>query len=193
MRYKLETRMQDEGWNSANINWGYDYLDQAIDWAMEQDGFYWGMIRIIDTTNNQVMAEFPAVSSKQKKRPNLPSDKVNYTKKGDSMVRKEFIYAMLGVPIVQVELDDGQYVEIANRVKRVIEAYSKKNIPAEMLSVLEEEGVLAHVKYAIGRIRAKYNTMPGLGDQITLDGRELAAEGLESIRWWYDMLKAYCL
>ena len=189
MRYKLESRLQDEGWQDTQQ--GYDFLDQAIDWAMQKDGVHWGMIRVIDTVKNEVVAEFPAVSAKEKQRPNLPRDKVDYSKKGDGMVRKEYIFAMLGAPIVRLEIDDGQYNEIADRVKRVVDVYRKRNVPEDILSILEEEGLLAHVKYAIGRIRAKYTHLPGADANLAMDGKDLVAEANAGIRWWYDMLESY--
>ena len=192
MRYRIESRLQDEGWKYEGQE--FDYFNQAVEWARNEDGFFWGMIRIIDMCHGQVMAEFPAASAKEKRLivldPVLLNDKPDYVKKGDSMVRKEFIFAMLGAPVVSLEITDEQYTEISNRIKKVMDVYKAK-VPEEMLLILEEEGVLAHVKYAVGRIRAKYTVMPGQDNHLALDGRDLAAEGLEGIRWWYEMLESY--
>ncbi|MCK9458373.1 MAG: hypothetical protein M0R80_01870 [Proteobacteria bacterium] len=194
MRYRIESRLQDEGWKYDGQE--FDYLNQAVQFCKNEDGFFWGMMRVIDMVEKTVVVEFPAVSAKEKQAmqitTNMPKNeqKLDYTKKGDSMVRKEFVFAMLGAPIVSLEITDEQYTEIANRIKRVMDVYKSK-MPEEMLSILEEEGVLAHVKYAIGRIRAKYTVMPGQDNHLALDGRDLAAEGLESIRWWYEMLESY--
>lgn len=191
MRYKLQSRLQDEGWKETQIE--HDTLDRALDEAIKLDGFFWGMIRVVDKNTNTVIIELPGVSPKDKEkyRQSVPVEKVNYPK-GEGMVRKEFIFTMLGAPILSLEIEDPQYAEICNRVKRVLEAYKKRyqlTFPQEMWDFLEEEGVLAHVSYVIARIRAKYERMPGIAADWTMDGREMTVESWEHIKWWHDLVR----
>jgi hypothetical protein len=185
MRYYAESRLQDEGWQ--NVHAEFDTIGKAIDWAIREEPIHWGMLRIIDKHGGGVIAEFPAVSPKEKEkmRVSLPTDKVNYPKGDTKMARKEFVYSMLGSPILKLEIDDSQYEEIAARVKRVLDNYKKMGVPQEFLDCMEEEGLLAHVKYAVGRCRAKYEPVT---DKI-MDGKELVGEAFVHIQWWYAMLE----
>jgi len=108
------------------------------------------------------------------------------------MVRKEFVYTMLGHPVIKIEIDDAQFVEVCNRVKRVLAAYKGSLVVSdEIMNFLEEEGVLAHTKYIVARIRAKYERVPNMKtpEDMTLDGRELASEAYDHIKWWHALVE----
>lgn len=117
------------------------------------------------------------------------------------MVNKECIFALLGHPVVELEITDTQYDAIVSRVQRIVAPLRKKNsfTISETWDSMEEEGVLAYCKYVIGRIRAKYERMvekPELINSqnvkqlwLTMDGHDLAAEGWDHIKLWYVMLE----
>lgn len=56
--YKLQSRLQDEGWEDVNMSYGD--LGHAINAARKLDGFFFGMVRVVETKTGKVIAEFPS-------------------------------------------------------------------------------------------------------------------------------------
>lgn len=67
-RYQLENRYQDDQWEK--INEGYDNLDDAtkIAYAKTGDAIAYGMVRVVDTKTNRVVAEYGAGQANWDKR-----------------------------------------------------------------------------------------------------------------------------
>ena len=62
--------------------------------------------------------------------------------------------------------------------------------PLHEQSILD--GVLAHAKYVLGRIRCKYSGVPGPNDkEIVLDGNQLVYEAIKDIFLWKSTLSSH--
>ena len=95
---------------------------------------------------------------------------------------KEFVLLMLGAPVVKVELSSQQLEAIHDYVTMVVGKYE---VPEAKKEVFIINGILAHSKYVLGRIRSKYQTVPGPNDtQVALDGQQLVYEGVSDITEW---------
>jgi hypothetical protein len=113
------------------------------------------------------------------------------------MANKEVVFALLGHPVVEIEITDTQYNAIVVRVQGILAACGLTPTNSRY-TWYEEEGVLAHCKYLIGRIRAKYERMVERPEVVnsqnvkqlwhTMDGHDLVVEGWDHIKLWYKML-----
>jgi hypothetical protein len=65
--YKLQSRLQDEGWEDVPDTVFCD-LNQACHVARKLDGFFYGMVRVVDMNTGNVMREFPAASAAEKEK-----------------------------------------------------------------------------------------------------------------------------
>jgi len=75
---------------------------------------------------------------------------------------------------------------IPYRVQAVIVHYMQKMKDWDEVTQSMQEGALAHAKIILGRIRSKYQSPPGPGGGMQLDGQQLLQEGLEEYKNWKD-------
>jgi hypothetical protein len=68
MKYYLQSRLQDERWEYLeDLGQRFNSSESAIDAARKLDGFFYGMVRVLDDRGN-VIVEFPAISSAEKEK-----------------------------------------------------------------------------------------------------------------------------
>ena len=101
---------------------------------------------------------------------------------------KNFILTMLGAPVLSIELNEKMIDTVIEHVKDIIKVYQSE-LEVNKHKLLVEEGSLAYCKYILGRIRSKYNTIPGLEGNLVLDGNELISEALSEMTTWQDKVK----
>lgn len=77
---------------------------------------------------------------------------------------------------------------IPYRVQAVIVHYIQKMRDWDEVTQAMQEGALAHAKIILGRIRSKYQSPPGPGGGMQLDGQQLLQEGLEEYKQWKEDL-----
>jgi len=99
---------------------------------------------------------------------------------------KDFIIAMLGAPIVKIELDDQLLELVVNRTTELMDGSAKvqKWSPA-VKQMVAEDGALAQAKLILGRVRGKYKGPLGSG-MIVMDGKELLNEGERQYFNWQE-------
>lgn len=74
------------------------------------------------------------------------------------------------------------------RSQAVIVHYMQKMKDWDEVTQAMQEGALAHAKMMLGRIRSKYQSPPGPGGGMQLDGQQLLQEGLEEYKQWKEDL-----
>lgn len=74
------------------------------------------------------------------------------------------------------------------RVQAVIVHYMQKMKDWDQVEQSMQEGALAHAKIILGRIRSKYQSPPGPGGGMQMDGQQLLQEGLEEYKQWKEDL-----
>jgi hypothetical protein len=74
------------------------------------------------------------------------------------------------------------------RPQAVIVHYMQKMKDWEEVTQAMQEGALAHAKIILGRIRGKFQSPPGPGGGLQLDGQQLLQEGMEEYKQWKEDL-----
>lgn len=77
---------------------------------------------------------------------------------------------------------------IPYRAQAVIVHYMQKMKDWDEVTQAMQEGALAHAKIILGRIRSKYQSPPGPGGGMQLDGQQLLQEGIEEYKTWKEEL-----
>lgn len=77
---------------------------------------------------------------------------------------------------------------IPYRVQAVIVHYMQRLKDWDEVTQAMQEGALAHAKIILGRVRSKYQSPPGPGGGMQLDGQQLLQEGLEEYKQWKEDL-----
>lgn len=100
---------------------------------------------------------------------------------------RKFIRIMLGDPVVKIELTDDQLdAAIKNAFDYVLHACGDEleGKDCHHIAILTREGALIFAKEILGRIRAKYETVPGTKGECKLDGKVLLAEATKALPLW---------
>jgi len=74
------------------------------------------------------------------------------------------------------------------RVQKVIVHYMQKQKDWAEVTQAIQEGALTYLKEILGRIRSKYQSVPGAGGSVALDGQQLLQEAREDRQKWFDDL-----
>jgi hypothetical protein len=74
------------------------------------------------------------------------------------------------------------------RVQRVIVHYLQKRKDWNEVTEAMQDGALAYAKIMVGRIRSRFQNIPGPGGGGGLDGREILQEGMEDLKTWRENL-----
>lgn len=77
---------------------------------------------------------------------------------------------------------------IPYRVQGVIVHYMQKLKDWDEVTLAMQELSLALAKIILGRIRSKYQSPPGPGGGMQLDGQQLLQEGLEEYKTWKEQI-----
>ena len=101
----------------------------------------------------------------------------------------EFAEYMLGAPVLKLEINQAQLAAIYEYVVAVL-ATSNVALTDAQKQLVTMDGMLAYCKYVVGRIRSKYQNVPGytahpVNEGIyPCDGPELVTEALDEIASW---------
>ena len=118
---------------------------------------------------------------------------------------KNYVLAMLGAPVVQVEIDNDQLALCEECAKEFLDQHIRRVNAEEDPQTYEmalQEGALIYAKMMLGRIRSKYINTPGpnccsgysgvdSGVGCLLDGGVLLAEAREEIDTWKENVTSY--
>jgi hypothetical protein len=74
------------------------------------------------------------------------------------------------------------------RVQKVIVHYMQKHKDWAEVTQAMQEGALTYAKEILGRIRSKYQSVPGAGGSIAMDGSTLIQEAREDRQKWFEDL-----
>jgi len=74
------------------------------------------------------------------------------------------------------------------RVQKVMVHYLQKNKDWGDVTQAMQEGALTYAKEILGRIRSKYQSVPGAGGSVALDGATLLQEAREDRQKWFEDL-----
>lgn len=74
------------------------------------------------------------------------------------------------------------------RNQKVIVHYMQKNKDWAEVTQAMQEGALTYAKEILGRIRSKYQSVPGVGGGVTMDGSQLLQEAREDRQKWFEDL-----
>lgn len=74
------------------------------------------------------------------------------------------------------------------RVQKVMVHYLQKNKDWAEVTQAMQEGALTYAKEILGRIRSKYQSVPGAGGSVALDGSTLIQEAREDRQKWFEDL-----
>jgi hypothetical protein len=74
------------------------------------------------------------------------------------------------------------------RVQKVMVHYLQKNKDWSEVTQAMQEGALTYAKEILGRIRSKYQSVPGAGGSVALDGSTLIQEAREDRQKWFEDL-----
>lgn len=106
---------------------------------------------------------------------------------------KDYVLMMLGAPVIKIELDKTQLdmcvSTVIEEISQIIEERAFVGYSSKIFSLLQD-GTLAMAMIMLGRIRSKYESVPGPGDApIRLDGKTLVAEGTAQLANYKDGLE----
>ena len=109
---------------------------------------------------------------------------------------RDFVLMMLGAPVNTIELNEEQVETCINYGIQALESSIGEKLSEDF--ELDDEGKnllqissLAFAKIALGRIRSKFDSVPGSGSGLKLDGKALLREGLEENRYFREKLVEY--
>jgi hypothetical protein len=74
------------------------------------------------------------------------------------------------------------------RVQKVIIHYMQKQKDWAEVTQAIQEGALTYIKEILGRIRSKYQSVPGAGGSVAMDGQQLLQEAREDRQKWFEDL-----
>lgn len=74
------------------------------------------------------------------------------------------------------------------RIQKVIVHYMQKQKDWAEVTQAIQEGALTYLKEILGRIRSKYQSVPGAGGSVSLDGQQLLQEAREDRQKWFEDL-----
>lgn len=74
------------------------------------------------------------------------------------------------------------------RVQKVMVHYLQKNKDWGEVTQAMQEGALTYAKEILGRIRSKYQNVPGAGGSVSMDGSTLLQEAREDRQKWFEDL-----
>lgn len=74
------------------------------------------------------------------------------------------------------------------RVQKVIVHYMQKQKDWAEVTQAIQEGALTYLKEILGRIRSKYQSVPGAGGGVVMDGQQLLQEAREDRQKWFQDL-----
>ena len=74
------------------------------------------------------------------------------------------------------------------RVQKVIVHYMQKQKDWAEVTQAIQEGALTYIKEILGRIRSKYQSVPGAGGSVAMDGQQLLQEAREDRQKWFEDL-----
>jgi hypothetical protein len=74
------------------------------------------------------------------------------------------------------------------RNQKVIVHYMQKNKDWAEVTQAMQEGALTYAKEILGRIRSKYQSVPGVGGGVVMDGQQLLQEAREDRQKWFEDL-----
>lgn len=74
------------------------------------------------------------------------------------------------------------------RVQKVMVHYLQKNKDWAEVTQAMQEGALTYAKEILGRIRSKYQNVPGAGGSVSMDGSTLIQEAREDRQKWFEDL-----
>jgi len=74
------------------------------------------------------------------------------------------------------------------RVQKVIVHYMQKQKDWAEVTQAIQEGALTYIKEILGRIRSKYQSVPGAGGGVVMDGQQLLQEAREDRQKWFEDL-----
>jgi hypothetical protein len=74
------------------------------------------------------------------------------------------------------------------RVQKVIVHYMQKQKDWADVTQSIQEGALTYIKEILGRIRSKYQSVPGAGGSVSMDGQQLLQEAREDRQKWFEDL-----
>lgn len=74
------------------------------------------------------------------------------------------------------------------RVQKVIVHYMQRHKDWSEVTQAMQEGALTYAKEILGRIRSKYQSVPGAGGSIAMDGSTLIQEAREDRQKWFEDL-----
>lgn len=74
------------------------------------------------------------------------------------------------------------------RVQKVIVHYMQKQKDWPEVTQALQEGALTYLKEILGRIRSKYQSVPGAGGGVVMDGQQLLQEAREDRQKWFEDL-----
>lgn len=107
---------------------------------------------------------------------------------------KDYTLLMLGVPVVKVELDDQQIdfaynstLELFNEIARGKGLASISDLGVNAINAFQSIA-LAKATIMLGRIRSKWNPVPGPEGDIHMDGSALVEEGKCDLNYWTNVL-----
>lgn len=103
----------------------------------------------------------------------------------------DYVLAMLGAPIIKIELDPQNIENAVDSATNTFTAYAKmseRTLSDEMTRKLIQDGTLAYAKLMLGHIRRKYKNPPGPSGGIQLDGQQLINEAKLDIKDFEEQL-----
>jgi hypothetical protein len=74
------------------------------------------------------------------------------------------------------------------RNQKVIVHYMQKHKDWAEVTQAMQEGALTYIKEILGRIRSKYQSVPGAGGSVSMDGQQLLQEAREDRQKWFEDL-----
>lgn len=99
----------------------------------------------------------------------------------------DYVLLMLGAPVIKIELDPQQLDLVLTETINIVDERLNR-VPEDKLRKtclrLVQEGALVHAKIVLGRIRSKFQSPPGPGGRIILDGKQLLKEASEDMTCW---------
>jgi len=104
---------------------------------------------------------------------------------------KDYVLLMLGAPVIKIEIDPQQLDLVLAEATTVVDERLSR-VPEDKVKTtalrLVQEGALIHAKIVLGRIRSKFESPPGPGGKIKLDGKQLLNESRDEMHWWLEKL-----
>lgn len=74
------------------------------------------------------------------------------------------------------------------RIQKVMVHYLQRNKDWAEVTQAIQEGALTYAKEILGRIRSKYQNVPGAGGSVVMDGQQLLQEAREDRQKWFEDL-----